>query len=240
MIDFDELGIELDDEVKQKIAAAATKAHEADVAGLKAKRDELLGAQSKLKEQLQQFEGIDPARARHLESVLSENEEAKLIADGKIDELISKRLSREQATWQSQIEQRDTEAQQLRQQIEGLQGATINSGIATAAQKAGLAPTAIEDAQLLAGHAGWKVEDGVPVLRKGEEVVRGKNGPITFEEWLESQRDTRPHWFPTPKGSGAQGNRSGEASTKTIERSAFDSMDGTQKREFLSKGGKVI
>jgi len=209
MLDFDELGIELDDEAKQKIIDAAKNAHDESVAGLKAKRDELLGNQSKLKEQLKQFEGVDVERYKKFETVLNENEEAKLIADGKIDELINKRLSREQATWQSQLEQKDTEAQKLQKQIEALQGATIASGIASAAAKAGLAPTAIEDAQLIAKHSGWAVEDGQPVLRNGEEVVRGKDGPITFDEWLESQRETRPHWFPSPKGAGSLGNKSG-------------------------------
>src|SRR5690554_8172390 len=208
-IDFDALGLDLNDEQRQKILDAAKAAHESDVAGLKAKRDELLDAQRKLKDDIKRFEGIDPERARKLEQMLAENEEAKLIADGKIDELVNKRLSREQATWQSQLEAKDAEAQKLQKQIEALQGATIASGIASAAAKAGLAPTAIEDAQLIAKHSGWAVEDGQPVLRNGEEVVRGKDGPITFDEWLESQRETRPHWFPSPKGAGSLGNKSG-------------------------------
>jgi len=213
MIDFDALGLDLNDEQRQKILDAAKAAHESDVAGLKAKRDELLDAQRKLKDDIKRFEGIDPERARKLEQMLAENEEAKLIADGKIDELVNKRLSREQATWQSQLEAKDAEAQQYRQQVEALQGMTIKSGIAAAAHKAGLAPTAVEDAQLIAQHSGWTVEDGVPVLRNSQgEVVRGKEGPIRFDEWLESQRETRPHWFPTPKGSGAPGSKSGGSS----------------------------
>lgn len=213
-IDFDALGLELDDEARQKILDAAKQAHDEDVAGLKAKRDELLDSQRKLKDDIKRYEGIDPERARQLEQMLAENEEAKLIADGKIDEVVQKRLSREQATWQSQLEQKDGELDRYRQQVEALQGVTIKSGIAAAAQKAGLAPTAIEDAQVIASHSGWQVEDGTPVLRdKDGEVVRGKSGPITFDEWLESQRETRPHWFPTPKGSGAPGNRGGKPSS---------------------------
>lgn len=209
-LDFDALGIELDDEQKQKILDAAKKAHDTDVAGLKAKRDELLANQSKLKDQIKQFEGIDPERVRNLEKMLAENEEAKLIADGKIDELINKRLSREQATWQSQLEQKDSELDTYKQRVEALEGATIDSGIASAGHKVGVASTAVEDAQVIARHSGWKVEDGTPVLRdKSGEVVRGKNGPITLDEWLETQRETRPHWFPTPKGGGAAGNRGG-------------------------------
>lgn len=208
-LDFEALGVELDDDAKKKIIDAATSAQNNNIAGLKAKNGELIGAQRKLKEQLKQFDGLDVERYKKFEAVLNENEEAKLIADGKIDELINKRLSREQATWQSQLEQKDIEAQKLQKQIEALQGATIASGIASAAAKAGLAPTAIEDAQLIAKHSGWVVEDGQPVLRKGEEIVRGANGVITFEEWLEQQRETRPHWFPNPKGAGSQGNKGG-------------------------------
>lgn len=231
-IDFDSLGIELDDTAKQKILDAAKEAHDTDVAGLKAKRDELLEAQRNLKDQVKQYEGIDPERARQLEKVLAENEEAKLIADGKIDELIQKRLSREQATWQSQLENKDAELEQTRKQIEALQGVTISSGIASAGQKVGLAPTAIEDAQVIARHAGWQVEDGAPVLRDGEgNVVRGKNGPIMFDEWLESQREARPHWFPTPKGSGAPGNRNGSGqSDNPWKKDTFN----------LSKQGQIL
>lgn len=209
-LDFEALGIELDDEAKQKILDAAKKAHNDDVAGLKAKRDELLDSQRKLKDQIQKFEGIDPERVKKLEGMLAENEEAKLIADGKIDELVNKRLSREQATWQSQLEQKDTELDQYKQRVEALEGATIDSGIASAGHKVGLASTAVEDAQVIARHSGWKVEEGTPVLRDNEgNVVRGKNGPITLDEWLETQRETRPHWFPTPKGSRVPGNPGG-------------------------------
>lgn len=209
-IDFDALGLELDEEQRQKILDAAKAAHDEDTAGLRAKRDELLDAQRKLKDDIKRYEGIDPERARKLEAMLAENEEAKLIADGKIEDVVNKRLSREQATWKSQLEAKDEEVNSYRQQLEAQQGSIIDSGIAIAASKSGLAPTAIEDAQVIARHGGWKVEDGVPVLRdKDGEVIRGKSGPITFEEWLEGQRDTRPHWFPTPKGSGAKGNRGG-------------------------------
>lgn len=81
-------------EITPEIQAIIDKAVNDQVSGLKAKRDELLG---KLKEQgdnLKRFEGIDPDTVKGMLKRFENDEEAKLIADGKIDEVINKRTER--------------------------------------------------------------------------------------------------------------------------------------------------
>jgi|GEM_PF-3802691 len=81
-------------ELTPEIQAIIDKQVSNQVAGLKAKNSELLG---KLKEQgdsLKRFDGIDPESVKGMMKRFENDEEAKLIADGKIDEVINKRTER--------------------------------------------------------------------------------------------------------------------------------------------------
>ena len=217
-IDFDALGLELDDEQRQKIIDAAKQAHDKDVEGLKAKRDELFGKLKEKDTKLSQYEGIDPERARELEAEAERLREQQLQKDGKEDELFKLRLDRETAPLKSQLEQLQQQLEKREQEITKAYEHTLESGVATAASRMGVNPDVIDLIPLVARQQGWRVEEGQPVLRNNEgEIIRGKSGPITFDEWLEAQRDARPSWFPQPKGSGAPGNRGGKAVTKQFE-----------------------
>lgn len=64
------------------------------VSGLKAKNSELLGKLKEQNDNLKRFDGIDPDAVRGILKRFENDEEAKLIADGKIDEVINKRTER--------------------------------------------------------------------------------------------------------------------------------------------------
>jgi phage protein len=81
------------------------------VAGLKNKNGELLGSQKQLKadlanmqEQLKRFDGIDPEAVHNILKRFSDDEEAKLIAEGKIDEVLNRRTERMQGAHQKQVQ----------------------------------------------------------------------------------------------------------------------------------------
>lgn len=223
-IDFDALGLELDEEQRQKILDAAKAAHDEDVSGLKSKNSELLGKLKDKDSRLSQYDGIDPEKARQLEEEFQRLQEQQLKADGKDDELVKMRLDREMAPLKSQLEQLQAKLDEREQEIARAYDRTLESGVTTAASRMGVNPDVLDVVPMIARQSGWKVEDGQPVLRDDSgELVRGKSGPITFDEWLESFRETRPSWFPQPKGSGAPGNRGGKAVTKK-----FDEMSGAE------------
>jgi len=71
----------------------------------------------------------------------------------------------------------------------------IHDQIRAAAQKVGLAPTAVEDALLL----------GETQLEVVEGKVITKETALTPDLWLESQKNVRPHWWPNSVTAGARG-----------------------------------
>lgn len=228
-LDFEALGIELDDEAKQKILDAAKKAHDDDVAGLRAKRDELLDGQRKLKDQIKQFEGIDPERARKLEQQLAENEEARLIADGKIDEVLNKRTERMQADFERKLTEAQTEAEKARERAKKFTGRAFSDELRTAASKVGLVDSAVPDAVNRAAELFAVDDDGKVVARDG--VLDEKGQPLTPETWLASMREQAPHWFPTPKGGGAPGSNGSPSAPRAWQ----DAKSTKDKVEYLKR-----
>jgi hypothetical protein len=84
----------------------------------------------------------------------------------------------------------------------------IDGRIREAAAKAALVPSAIEDV-LGRGRRVFSLDkDGTPVARNAEgEVIAGKDGesPLSPAEWLETMKETAPHWWPPSSGAGAPG-----------------------------------
>lgn len=88
-------------------------------------------------------------------------------------------------------------------------------------------------------------ESGQAVQRDAEgNLVIGKDGktPYSPAEWLESMRETAPHWFPagasgSGSGGGAKGGGAGPAKVRsqmtTRERSDFIERYGREKYEAL-------
>ncbi len=64
------------------------------VTGLKTKNSELLGKLKEQGENLKRYDGIDPDAVKTILQRFSDDEEAKLIAAGKIDEVLDKRTER--------------------------------------------------------------------------------------------------------------------------------------------------
>src|SRR5690242_14032953 len=67
------------------------------VSGLKTKNSELLGKLKTAGDQLKTFDGIDPEAVRGILSKFANDEEAGLIAAGKLDEVLDKRTTRMKA-----------------------------------------------------------------------------------------------------------------------------------------------
>lgn len=222
--------------------AAIKAAVDAAVAGLKAKNQELLGSLKERTEKLKEFDGIDPAAVRSILKRFTDDEEASLIAAGKLDEVLNKRTERMQAENAKVIKAE----QEARTRAEGkaskLAARTLAGAIRDAAIKAGALPEAMEDIVLRAGPT-WRLnDDGEPVAMNGEEVVLGKDGktPLTPQEWAESLRETAPHLWPKAQGTNALGSGSGPRGGKTITDGAFQALPPKQRAAFMAGGGKVV
>ena len=106
-MDLTELG--LDEEkgaaLKEVLAAKHQEALDHAVSGLKTKNSELLGTIKSTKTELDkmkgQFDGLDIEAVKGLLTKVGQDEETKLIAEGKLDEVIARRTERlrPMATW---------------------------------------------------------------------------------------------------------------------------------------------
>lgn len=216
-IDFAELGLDLDDEkataLKEALSAKHQEAIDKEVGGLKTKRDELLANERKLKDSLKQYEGIDPERARKLEDQIAQSEEARLIADGKMDEVINQRTERMRTEYDRKLQEATQTAEQAKTFAEKFRGRVLSDEIRGAASKLGLIDSAAQDAFLRAQSL-FEVDDEGNVVARESAGYDTTGKPLTPETWLESMRDQAPHWFPQPKGSGSPGNNGSSASPR--------------------------
>lgn len=215
-------------EITPEIQAIIDKAVNDQVSGLKAKRDELLG---KLKEQgdnLKRFEGIDPDTVKGMLKRFENDEEAKLIADGKIDEVINKRTERLRGDVDNQLKEANTKVEKAEAFANKFRARVLGDEIRSAAGKAGALTSAQEDLILRAkgifqindeGQAVAVDEDGNPIM--------GKDGrtPLSPIEWIESLKESAPHLFPAPSGTDAGKHKQGGAHLKRSQMSASDKAD---------------
>src|SRR5690606_22971437 len=97
-IDLNELGVDLPEDkaaaLKEALAAKGQEAINTAVSGLKAKNQELLGTIKTTKSELDQlkgqFDGLDMEAVKGLVQRASQDEETRLLAEGKIDEVFNR------------------------------------------------------------------------------------------------------------------------------------------------------
>lgn len=186
------------------------------IGGLKNKNKELLGTVSQAKDQLKAWEGLDPANVKNMLERLEKDEELKLMAEGKHDEAFQKRLEKITASHTSEVEgvtsERDTYKTELEKAQNQIRDLVIDQQVLSSFMSEKGLESAAPDVVLRA-KATFKIEDGTPIARNDKnEIIRGKDGAITIQEWIQSLKDTAPHLFPGSSGAGASGGQGGGGS----------------------------
>ncbi|MFE1815623.1 hypothetical protein [Metapseudomonas otitidis] len=219
-------------EITPEIQALIDAQVNAAVGGLKTKNSELLG---KLKEQgdkLKNFDGIDPDAVKSILQRFSDDEEARLIAAGKIDEVMSKRTERMKSGYDRDLQAAREEATRHQSRTEKFASRVLKGEVIGAATDAGVHKFAMEDAMLAASRDFELDDEGNPIAKEGRFGKDGK--PLTLKEWFADMKETRPHWFPA-NGSGSGAGGTGSDVRPGTPRSK---MTSKQKAEFISKHGK--
>lgn len=179
------------------------------VAGLQSKNKELLGTMKDTKEQLKQFEGIDPAAMRTMMKQFNDSEEAGLLAAGKLDEVVGKRVERMKSDYDKKLGLEADARTKAEQKAAKLAARTLAGAIRDAALKAGALPEAMEDI-VLRGNSTWRLDDdGEPIAMNGDEIVLSRDGKTALKptEWAETLRDYAPHLWPKAQGTNAPGSK---------------------------------
>jgi hypothetical protein len=220
-----------------------------EVNGLKSKNQELLGSNRSIKTELDklkgQFEGLDIDAVKGLLVKVGQDEETKLIAEGKLDEVISKRTERLRTDSEKQIKAANERADKAEAFAAKYSDKVLADSIRAAAIKAGALPEAAEDIILRARGTFKLNEDGEAIATdRGGEVVYGKDGktPLSPLEWAESLRETATHLWPRAQGAGPTGDQGGKATKKwgeftETERAALARDNPEQFKKLLATKG---
>lgn len=175
------------------------------------KNKELLDEGKKIKESTKVWEGLDPTKVRNLMKQLETDEELKLITEGKHDEVIKRRTEKLAAEHNARMKTIEKERDEYKTNYEKsskrVSELLINTSITQNFIKAKGEEHAIKDVVARARKV-WSLEDGEPVPRGEDgEILQGKKGIMTQEEWIESLKIEAPHLFPGGTGTGSNGSR---------------------------------
>lgn len=224
-IDLSELGLDLPDDkaaaLKEALGAKAKELLEQETSGLKGKNSELLGklktAQGDLDSFKSQFDGLDIEAVKTIVSKAGQDEETRLIAEGKIDEVVSRRTERLRGDLEKQLQAERDRADKAETFANQFKDRVLSDSIREAASKAGALAEASDDIILRARSVFSLNEDGVPVaVDKDGQVIYGKDGktPLSPLEWAEGLRESASHLWPRTQGAGQVGDKGGKGGGK--------------------------
>ena len=205
-------------EITPELQSVIDEAVAREVAGLKAKNAELLADKKDLKakyDQLSgQLDGLDIGAVKTMLEKAGESEEAKLIAEGKIEEVVNKRTERLRAEHARQLQAEKERADAAERSSAALKERALADAVRSAASKAGALTEATDDFVFRSRGMFAFDESGevVAVDRDGQPII-GKDGktPVSPLEWAESLKEAAPHLWPRAAGAGAPGNNGGKA-----------------------------
>lgn len=186
-----------------------------------------------MKELQKKYEGIDPDKVKGLLSKLENDEEAKLLAEGKLDEVVNKRIEKLKADLERQVREATAKSEQAEQRAKNFEQQVLDNHIRAAAAKAGLHQHAIEDA-LFRARTMFKLDgSGNAAMFEDDDVKLGKDGktPYSPVEWLDEMKEKAPHWFPAANSGGGSGGSSKTGSK--IDLSSLPPRERLQKAREL-------
>lgn len=189
-----------------------------DIDSLNNKNKELLNEKKNLQQAMAKFEGFDIEEHKRLMEVIGKSEEAKLIAEGKVDEVISKRTEKYRLDMDQKLEELQKERDSLAENYSSLSTASKRKDISVTmtqeATKAGVAPTAVSDIIDRALKVFTVDDDGTVIARNSDGEIITKGGkPLTPEVFMSDLKKSAPHFWP----SSVSGNLSGEQETEASE-----------------------
>jgi len=209
------------------------KAIAEQVAGLKNKNNELISKEKALKAQLARFEGIDPDAVQAILKNFADQEEAKLITEGKIDEVLAKRAERMKADYDKTLSKLQSDLDNKDARLAKFAQRALSASVREVGAKLAIHPSAFDDALLRAQSAFDINDEGNAIAKDG---VFGKDGkPLTLLEWFDSMKEIAPHWFPAPTGGGSQSSSRGSAGAP---KSLFDCQTDEDRVAYLKNIAK--
>lgn len=180
-------------------------------------------ADERVKDALKQFEGIDPVKTRALLAKFNDADEAALIAAGNIDEVVKRRSEKFQTEMESKLEEANRGREGALEVATTFMEKVLDNAVRSAVADK-VHASALKNGDILrAAREIFSLDDNgnaVQFEEDGETIVMGKDNktPFTVEEWIETCRETSPHWFPAAgSGGGGPGSNNQHGGKKSYE-----------------------
>lgn len=204
----------------EQLQAQLTAANDS-VSKLTAKNNEILEKNRQYGESLKQWEGLDPTQIRGLLDKISGDDELKLIAEGKYEDVIKKRTEKIEVGYKTKLTAAEQQVADLSGKLsasnERIRDLLIDSKVVSSF----FAESGLESASpdvVARARSVFKVEDGEVVARNSDgEIITGKDGAMTIKEWIGKLKQDAPHLFPGSVGSGASGGKGNNRSVTGLE-----------------------
>ena len=216
------------------IAAAVAKETE----GLKANTARLLEENTKYKATLKNFEGIDPEKTKAMLSHFENNEEQKLIAEGRIDDVIQRRVAKREESVAQQIAEAQAEVEKAkafatRFNAKYLQG-ELRTAFPTDVHQSMSVPLLRELEQLFTLD-----EEGNVVPKDG---AMGKSGKALYapKEAIEDLRGQYPGFFVNGNSGSSSFQGAGKGGAKTISREKYMTLTPAEQHDAYKNGITVV
>ncbi len=183
-----------------------------DTSGLKTALKKEREAKEEAIKAMKAWDGLDPTQIRELLSQFESDDEAKLIAAGKIETVIERRNEKLKAETARKLQEAEDKIKAAEKKAQKWNGRVLDNQVREAAAKAGIHSIAIDDALRNARELFELDAEGNAIQLKDGKPVLGKDGSTPFGpgEWIESLREQKPHWWPaTATGGGSTTSKSG-------------------------------
>jgi hypothetical protein len=214
-----------------------------DVSGLKGalekERKAARDAEAKRKELEDRLKGFDPDEYEALKRAKEDAEDARLRAEGRVDEIATRKAEKVIAEVNQRLADAEAKAAAERQRADRFSQHVLDDQIRAAAAKAGIHANAVDDA-LFRGRSMFQLDENGRAVHIGDDgkPVRGKDGRTALDpaEWLDNMKKAAPHWFP----AGASGSGSGGGTRVGVNPNFYSrsTMTPKAKSEYISRHGR--
>ncbi len=181
-----------------------------EISRLRNHSSKLLDEKKQIQESLKRFDGIDPENVKKMMSVLESSEEAKLLAENKLDEVVNKRTEKlriDSERLKSEFDEYKAESEKKNNDWKQKYAAkVIETELRREAEKAKVVPEAIDDVISRARGIFSLDEDGKIEARDSDgNIITVKKKALNPEVFISQLKETAPHFWPKSQGAGASG-----------------------------------
>lgn len=192
------------------IDSAVAKAVADATGSLNTKNQELLDELKTTKSTLKGFEGLDAEDVRKTMELFNQSEEAKLLKDGKFDEVINKRTEKLRGEYDGKLadlaKERDAAVESGGKYEQLYKNKIVDDEIRQIALEAKVIPEALDDVLRRGRDVFSLAEDGSLEARdKDGNLVKLDDHLMTPKLFVESLRKSAPYYWPGSTGTGASG-----------------------------------